>query len=153
VIDEEGAMSSDSGRVSTVQAEISTRLARHAAALERGDVDGALQLYTEDAVVRPANMEPVRGHDALRTFFTRWFAAMHLKDAAYTTEELDVHGDTAYQLGTYRGLMQPHGRPGVPDRGSFTIVWKRQADSSWKYHRGIFNSSLPVEVTTASKGQ
>lgn len=146
-------MSMNDAGVPEVQAEITKRLESHAAALARGDVEAALDLYAVEAVVRPANMEPVRGREALRQFFTRWFAAMTVKDGAYTTEELDVHGDTAYQAGTYRGVMHPHGQPGIQDRGSFVIVWKRQRDGSWKYHRGIFNSSLPVDPNTASKGQ
>jgi len=136
-----------------VREEISQRLVRHAGALSRGDVDSALQLYAEQAVVRPANMEPVRGHNAIRQFFTQWFAAMSLKDGAYTTEEFDVYDDKAYQIGTYKAVQQPHGQAGVPDRGSFMIVWKRQVDGAWKYHHGIFNSSLPVAETIISKGQ
>ena len=146
-------MSTSHTAVAEVQREIARRLENHAAALSRGDVEAALELYAPDAIVRPANMEPVRGHGSLRDFFTRWFAAMTLRDGVYATEELDVHGDTAYQLGTYRAVMEAHGQPGAPDRGSFTIVWKRQPDGSWRYHRGIFNSSLPVERSTASKGQ
>jgi ketosteroid isomerase-like protein len=138
--------------VSHARAEITQRLQQHAVALGRGDVDLALQLYAPEAIVRPANMDPVRGLEALREFFTRWFAAMTVKDGAYATDEFDVHGDTAYQIGTYRGISQPHGQQGIPDRGSFMIVWQRQPDGSWKYHRGIFNSSLPVDRTITSKG-
>ena len=98
-------------------------------------------------------MEPVRGRDALRVFFTRWFAAMTVSDGAYVTEELDVHGDAAYQVGTYRGVLQPHGQEGVEDRGSFMIIWKRQGNGSWRYHRGIFNSSPPGSRTITGKGQ
>ena len=138
-----------------VQREIEARLACHADAHSRQDLDAALQLYTEDAVVRPANMVPVRGHAELRTFFTNWWAAMSVRDVKYTTVELDVHGDKVYQIGTYSGVQQFHGQAaGVPDRGSFMIVWKRQGDGSWKYHRGIFNSSLPSSAETiTSKGQ
>ena len=146
-------MSLTTPETSRVQAEITKRLAYHAAALGRGDVEAALELYTTDAVVRPANMEPVRGRDALREFFTRWFAAMTVKDGGYATEELDVHGDRAYQIGTYRGVSQPHGQQAVPDRGSFMIIWARQGDGSWRYYRGIFNSSLPADRTISSKGQ
>ncbi len=138
--------------VSQTRDEITSRLAQHATALGAGDVTAALQLYAPDAVVRPANMEPVRGQAALGEFFTRWFAAMTVKDGAYATDELDVHGDTAYQIGTYRGISQPHGQQGIPDRGSFMIVWKQQPDGQWKYYRGIFNSSLPVDRTITTKG-
>lgn len=134
-----------------VQSEIERRLARHAEGLGTMDVDGCLELYTDDAVVRPANMEAVRGQEQLRDFFTQWFAAMSIQDAVYTSEELEVYEDRAYQIGTYSGTSVPHEGDPMPDRGSFHIVWKREPDGSWRYHRGIFNSSLPVDETLVSE--
>ena len=136
-----------------VREEITGRLARHAEALAEADIDAALELYTEDAIVRPANMEPIHGHSGLRQFFSGWFSAMAIQDAAYATEELDVHAGTAYQIGTYTGTLRPHGGAPASDHGSFSIVWKRQPDGSWKYHRGIFNSALPAASTITNKGQ
>lgn len=136
--------SAESQSVAEVRDEITQRLERHAQALSRGDVEAALQLYTSDAIVRPANMDPVRGEAALREFFIRWFAAMAIKEVAYTTEELRVHGDMAYQIGTYRGTLEMPGPRSVIDRGSFAIVWQKHPDRSWKYKHGIFNSSLPA---------
>src|SRR5688572_22561555 len=122
---------------SAIRTDVENRLARHAYALERHDVTTALELYTDDAVVRPANMEPVRGKARLREFFTLWFAAMTLKDASYSSEEFEVFGDKAVHIGTYQGTVVVPGRAPVADRGSFTIVWMRQVDGSWRYHRGI----------------
>lgn len=135
-----------------VQSEIERRLEEHAEALGNQDVESCLRLYTDQAVVRAANMEPVRGKEALRAFFTRWFAAMTIEDAEYVTEELDAYDDRAYQIGTYTGTQVLEDGPDVPDRGSFHIVWKRQPDGTWRYGRGIFNSSLPLEETVVSKG-
>jgi ketosteroid isomerase-like protein len=134
-----------------VRAEVEGRLARHAAAVGKHDVATALDLYAEDAVVRPANMEPVRGKAALRDFFTGWFKAMTIKDASYATDELDVCGDKAFHIGTYKGMVVLPDVPPIADRGSFNIVWKRQADGSWRYHRGIFNSSLQAADTVTRK--
>src|SRR5688500_6006972 len=89
--------------VAKVRAEAEARLARHAAAVANQDVSAALELYTDDAVVRAANMDPVRGKASLRGFFTAWFAAMTLKDAGYTTEEFELCGDKAIQIGAYKG--------------------------------------------------
>ena len=136
-----------------VRAEIEMKLARHADALTRQDLDTALDLYTEDAVVRPANAEPVRGHAELSSFFVNWWGAITVESVAYSTEELAVHGDRAYQIGSYEAVQRfAEQDTGVPDRGSFMIVWRRQEDGAWKYHRGIFNSSLPAAETITSKG-
>lgn len=136
-----------------VRTEIENRLARHADSLARGDVDAALQLYTTDAIVRPANQEPVRGHDGLRRFFTSWFAAMTLSNGRYVTDELFVYQNHAFHLGTYHFTGVPTGGEPVRDRGSFTIVWERQVDGGWLYSRGLFNSSLPPHGGIDRKGQ
>ena len=137
--------------VASVRTEVESRLARHAVALSSQDVNAALELYADDAVVRPAHMEPVRGQAALRDFFAAWFAAMALKDGAYTTDEFELCGTKALHIGTYKGTLHVPGLPAVADRGSFTIVWKQQPDCTWRYHRGIFNSSLPTDATIARK--
>ena len=139
--------------VEAVGLEISERLNMHSLALEQQDMEKALQLYTSDAIVRPANTEPVQGHEALRVFLQQWWATMAVKDVQYTTVELDLYDDKAYQIGTYTAVQQIPGQEEVADRGSFMIVWERQNDGSWRYMRGIFNSSLPVSETIVDKGQ
>ncbi len=137
--------------VTKLRADIEGRLARHGAALARGDVAAALSLYADDVIARPANMEPVRGKENLRGFFTQWFAAMKMRDYVYATEEFEVFGGKALHIGTYKGTIQLPGAAPVADRGSFTVIWKRQSDGSWLYHRGIFNSSLPANQTVTEK--
>lgn len=130
-----------------LRSDIEARLVRHATALAKADIATALTLYAEDAVVRPANLEPVRGKESLRSFFAQWFKAAKLRDVTYTTEEFEVVGDKAIHIGTYKATAELPGAAPAVDRGSFTVVWKRQSDGSWLYHRGIFNSSLPAATT------
>ncbi len=145
---------SDSDVTGRVQEELELNLARHADAHARQDLETALDLYTEDAIVRPANMDPVYGHAGLREFFGNWWAAMEVQSVEYTTVELDIHGESAYHIGTYKAVQRPQSESvGVHDRGSFMLVWKLQGDESWKYRRGIFNSSLPAAETITSKGE
>ncbi len=108
---------------------------RHAKAVGEGNVQTA---YTEDAVVRPANIEPVRGKAELENFSRRWFGAMRVRDASYTTEELDVYEDRAYHIGAYTGAYQPHGKETVPDRGSFMIVGFHAADPLGPFQKPFF---------------
>jgi ketosteroid isomerase-like protein len=64
-----------------------------------------------------------------------------------------VFDDLALQLGGYEFTATPLGGTPVRDRGSFTIVWRRQPAGAWRYSRGIFNSSLPPTGTIDRKGQ
>ena len=101
---------SDSDVTRSVRAELELKLARHADAHARQDLETALDLYTEDAIVRPANMDAVHGHAGLRQFFSNWWTAMEVQSAEYTTLELDVHGESAYHIGTYTGVQTASGR-------------------------------------------
>ena len=127
--------------VSTVQTEIEERLRSHADALSRCDMDAALELFSNDAVVKLANSDPLRGTQELRQFFERLFAAMHISGGKFFTEELYLYDVIAFHFGTYKFTTA---RPSeVHERGAFAIVWRKQRDGSWRYHRGILNSSLP----------
>ena len=126
--------------VSAVQAEIEARLRRHAEALTQRDTDAALQLFATNAVMRPANTEPLHGTSALREFFERTFAAMTIGDGHFFTEELYLVDSLAFHFGTYEFSARA-GSDRPFEKGGFAIVWQRQRDGSWRYRRGILNSS------------
>ena len=129
--------------ISTVQTEIEQHLKAHADALSRRDTDAALQLYAPDAVVRSANLRPLRGEAALRESFERMFAAMAFGDGRFFTEELYLYEAQAFHFGTYEFTITHAGGERRREKGSFAIVWKRQRNGSWRYHRGLLNSSVP----------
>jgi ketosteroid isomerase-like protein len=122
--------------------EIEERLRLHAEALSRRDMDAALQLFAPDAVMRPPNAETLRGMTALREFFERTFAAMTLREGRFFTEELYLYDMLAFHFGTYE-FRTGDGAERIIDKGGFAIVWRRQRDGFWRYHRGMLNSSLP----------
>lgn len=127
--------------VSVVQIEIEERLRSHAEALSRQDMDAALELFANDAVMKIANTEPLCGPQELREFFERLFAAMHVGSGRFFTEELYLYDGLAFHFGTYEFTSSR--TRSVQERGGFAIVWRRQRDGSWRYHRGVLNSSLP----------
>lgn len=127
--------------VSVVQLEIEERLRSHAEALSRRDMDAALELFANDAVMKLANTEPLCGAQELREFFERLFAAMHIGGGRFFTEELYLYDALAFHFGAYEFTSARTGD--VQEKGGFAIVWRRQRDGSWRYHRGILNSSLP----------
>ena len=126
--------------VAAVQAEIEERLKEHAEALARRDTEGALELFAPDAVMRPANLEPLHGTTALREFFERTFAAMSIREGRFFTEELYLYDSLAFHYGSYEFSVPRFGKNGRSEKGGFAIVWRRQRDGSWRYHRGLLNS-------------
>ena len=136
---------------SSIKQKIIEKLENHTTVFEEKNIEKALTMYTSDAVIRAANMDPARGKEELKQFFTNWFGAIDVKDVTYTTEELYVFDNYALQIGNYTAIQQFPNQEEFSDRGSFTILWLKQFDGDWKYHRGIFNSSLPVNETITSK--
>jgi len=93
--------------------------------------------YTEDACMFTANMSPVRGRAAIESVFKFTNVRGHRLD--FDTEELDVQGDTAIELGVY---VRSDESQSTVDRGRYMVVWKR-VGGEWKIHRDMFATSLP----------
>jgi ketosteroid isomerase-like protein len=105
-------------------------------ALKRGDTAAMAALYTANAQLFPPNREVVRGKKAIEELFG---SITEVKGGGLTTTELEVHGDTAIETGTYKLLGEDGSQL---DKGNYLAIWKRQ-EGKWKIHRDIWNSSVP----------
>lgn len=112
-------------------------------AFNRQDAAAATAVYTDDAQVMPTNSPIISGKTNIQSF---WQGAMNMgvKSAALKTLNVEFHGDTAIEIGAYTLHIEPDGGKAMSDEGKFVVVWKRQADGSWKWHVDIFNTNLPA---------
>ena len=110
-------------------------------AFEHGDGARAARSYTDGARILPPNSEPVSGLDAIQTF---WQGVMDagVQSVALETLEVESHGDTAHEVGTY---LLGGDEDQVIDKGKYVVIWKHEA-GQWKIYRGIWNSSLPAQT-------
>lgn len=129
--------------VAAVRKAIEAGNAKWVEAFNRGDAAGVAALYTDDATLLPPNSEMVQGKQGIQDFWNGGIQ-MGLKDAALTTVDVGGSGDTAYEIGKYTLKIQPAGQEGMTDSGKYLVVWKRQADGTWKLHVDIWNSSMPM---------
>ena len=137
----------DAANPAAVQATLDSVLAHHAELFRQKDVAALLDAYTDDAVVYSNHALPVRGRSALEPFLTAFTQGGDIQSLSYTTEELAVHGDSAWQILSYRAAVQPTGSSVVvADSGAGFALWVRGADGEWRIHRDIFNSSVPLLV-------
>lgn len=127
---------------SAVRARIDEGVAAWTAAVNRGDMAAVADLYTEDAMLMPPNGAALRGRDAVRTFFVEALSSLSPRDVKLSSDEVEVCGDSAYEVGRYQMTVQPSGGAAMNDRGKYLVVWRRQSDGSWKIARDIFNSDL-----------
>ena len=126
-------------------------LAGHAGLLVAQDLDGAMELYSEDPVVRPNHAEVLEGRSAVRSFIGGWFGSVAFSDLRYLTDEVMSFGDVAIQIGRVETTVRMPDGTAVDDRGSFVGVWVRDAGGAWRMHRNIFNSTLPLAAPGAAE--
>ena len=114
------------------------------AALAR-DVDAAVALYTDDAVIMPADAPAVVGKEAIRGFIAAAFASEAVTtEFVFTSLEIDGAGDLAFDRGTWRwtGTVPGAAEP-VTEVGKYVIIVRRQADRSWLTAVDTWNSDAP----------
>ena len=111
-------------------------------AIHKEDAAAHSAMYTSDAIVMMQNTPAAKGSDAIRQHIAGMYGAVDVKDAKFTTEDLEVIGDVAIETGSYSMTVTPTGAKPMQDKGKYLTVWKRQADGSWKIHRDISNTDL-----------
>jgi uncharacterized protein (TIGR02246 family) len=117
----------------------------HVAALNRGDADAWVAVFSEDAVQMPPNEPANVGGDAIR-LWTQAFLNQFSTQFSLSVEELQMAGDWAFERGTYTILLRPRaarlyttsGSTSRSTSGSPTAPGKRPATS------GTATVDLPV---------
>jgi ketosteroid isomerase-like protein len=108
------------------------------AAMDRSDAAAIAALYTSIAEVLPPGIEAVRGREAIRKIFQAGMDAGQ-KELTLTTVEVEAHGDTAHEVGTWTAK----GKDGtILDSGKYVVIWKYEG-GRWRLHRHIWNSNTP----------
>jgi uncharacterized protein (TIGR02246 family) len=115
---------------------------RWKAAFDARDVDAAVGLYHDNAVLLPPGGDPIEGAAGIHGFIEAYLEILIAKDDLRTTE-VESLGDGAFEVGMYHGRHQIEGQT-IPDRGKYLRVWKQDDDGSWKIYREMFNDS-PLE--------
>jgi len=114
-------------------------------AIAAKEVGAIASFYDENASLFAPNAPIVTGREAIRSTLSQLFSSPGFVFTPRTTKvEVARSGDLAYAQGVYD--LTIHNPKGVPtaDRGKFVVVWKKQADGSWKAVADIFNSDLPA---------
>ena len=113
--------------------------------VNRGDAAAGAAAYTDDAILMPPNHSPLEGKQAIEKYLAEIGSKLQASNFQLSILEVDVQGDTAIIRGTYSSSFTVPGTDApMEDRGKTLNVWKRQADGSWKLHRDIWNSNMPI---------
>jgi ketosteroid isomerase-like protein len=97
--------------------------------------------YDRDAIVMAPNAPAIRGHKAIIAF---WEAFPPVSDFNQESLEMEGLGDLALSRDEYWFTMTLPGQSALKDKGKAIMIWRKQADGSWKVFREIWNSDLPA---------
>ncbi len=111
------------------------------AAVSAGDIDRALEFWSDDATVLAPGVGPVVGKDAIRAFVTRSF---EIPDFAisWVTERWTVAraADMAYGIGTNKTTYRDENGNTVTLLGKSATVWRKDA-GAWKCVLDMWNDA------------
>ena len=139
----------------SVPSDMDALLANHEHLVEvskAGDVDAFVSLFCEDAVLMAPNEPTLYGKAEVREWMEEY--VQHFKIVALSDTERDVAvmGGWAIERWAYMVAIVPVNSSEIDrirDDGRWFIVWKREADGSWKMSQVMFNSIRPVGSGTS----
>jgi len=97
------------------------------------DLDKCMSSYADDAVVFAAGAPAFVGKDNVRKFIQGMLAAPSMQ-VSFTDQKVEVarSGDLAVDSGAFQATVTDKKGKATTSNGRFLLVWKKQADGSWK---------------------
>jgi uncharacterized protein (TIGR02246 family) len=114
-------------------------------ALEQGDAAGMADQYVEDATLIPPNGRMITGRDAILAFWTPRNPDFRTLAHSLTTDRLEVVGDVAVEVGTWRQEGQLREEAARESAGRYLVVWRRQPDGVWKMQFDSWTAPFPED--------
>ena len=112
-------------------------------ALNTGDINAAVGVYGDGAVLMAEGSPPAVGLDAIKQTYDGIFKAVGLQ-VAFTVDEIVVLGDTAWVRTHSSGEMNIRAAGiKVPGKSSELFIFEKQKNGEWRIARYLFASQLP----------
>ena len=123
-----------------IKTAVEDRYKEWIAAANKKDAAALTNLYDENAVLMPKEEEPVIGKAAIDEYYKKLVADPHFVPFTLTLNWNSFHvvGDIAIETSVFDGDVTRDGKQ-IQFRGKNLLVWKKQADGSWKIFRYMFD--------------
>lgn len=124
--------------MTTARDSIEAILKTFSKSLNGGDAAAVAAHYTDDAALLPPDAPRIDGREGIQG---AWQALIDagVRDVVLTTQEVDVFGDVANEVGTISATAPSEDGGRVQWAGKYVAVWKRGGDGTWRLHRDIWN--------------
>jgi ketosteroid isomerase-like protein len=116
--------------------------------INQGDL-GFVDVFAKDAVIIAPSSPDIVGFDAIRTTYSDLMKKVSMT-VHFSTEEVAVAGDLAYERGTYtlKLVDKASGKTLEDVKNNHLHIFRRQPDGTWKTWRMMVNSA---ELTASPK--
>ncbi len=112
-------------------------------AINAADLERCSAMLTDGAIWMPPNESAIVGKEAILASMKSGFEQF-VFEYDFTSEELEVFGDRAFDRGTYKATGTPKAEgEATQDTGKYLDIFRRQSDGSWQYSHGMWNSDNP----------
>jgi ketosteroid isomerase-like protein len=142
-----GVACNTSPRITVAKEERAVRAtdAEWLAAVKTKDVDRALTFWSDDAIVFAPNAPAIVGKEAIRKYVSE-ASAIPGFSITWATDKvwISASGDLAYSSGTSQITVTTPDGKAITERNKGLVVWKKQADGSWKCVVDIWNAETPA---------
>ena len=123
----------------SAKAEIEAAVAEFEKAFNGKDAAAVAGLYTEDAAIFPPDAPRIDGREGIGKY---WGGAIDagVTDLALTAIEIEDHGSSAHEVGTFTLKAPGEGGAATEVKGQYIVIWKKAGDGGWRLHRDIWNT-------------
>jgi uncharacterized protein (TIGR02246 family) len=108
-------------------------------AVESGNVEAIAALLAPDIISLPPDGPIVAGREAVRQLWESAIREYGMTKFQINTDNLDVVGDMASEVGRATMTMAPPGGKSETTEVKYLVVWKRLS-GRWLLHRDIYNA-------------
>jgi uncharacterized protein (TIGR02246 family) len=111
------------------------------AATRERNIQGILDLITDDCVFLVPSAPPIAGKDSVRQMYAQLFVRYGNAKIELQSEiqEIQVFGDTAFWRGTDSIIAAPQDGPPIKSTGYGMGLLRRGVEGKWRFARGINN--------------
>jgi uncharacterized protein (TIGR02246 family) len=114
------------------------------AALLVGDGNRVATLYADDGTILPPSLPGlIRGHAAIADYWRDRLKTTRFLDLQFSSVELVVYGDLAWEVGTLKYTTQSQDAAPVSHTGRALLVWRQTTDGRWRIQADAALSDPP----------